>query len=99
MTSWQGWQTTRVLRRFLAMRATHAGWLGPGLRRDRGRRGIATSCRRLPAATGPGRQIIRHLDLGRRQGADSGQNGAWPWPVSDIKICVARRLRVPVTVT
>ena len=25
MTSWQGWQTTRVLRRFLAMRAAHAG--------------------------------------------------------------------------
>ena len=30
MTSWQGWQTTRVLRRFLVMRAAHAGWPGPG---------------------------------------------------------------------
>ena len=29
MASWQGWQTTRVLRRFLAMRAAHAGWFGP----------------------------------------------------------------------
>jgi hypothetical protein len=26
MASWQGWQTTRVLRRFLAMTAFHAGW-------------------------------------------------------------------------
>ena len=31
MTSWQGRQTTSVLRRFLAMRAAHAGWLGPGV--------------------------------------------------------------------
>jgi hypothetical protein len=31
MTSWQGWQTTSVLRRFLAMRAAHAGWLGSGV--------------------------------------------------------------------
>ena len=31
--------------------------------------------------------------------ASGGQNGAGPWPVSDIKICVARRRRVPVTVT
>jgi len=29
MVSWQGWQTTRVLRRFLAMRAAHGGWPGP----------------------------------------------------------------------
>jgi hypothetical protein len=32
MTSWQGWQTTRVLRRFLAIRAAHAGWPGPDWR-------------------------------------------------------------------
>jgi hypothetical protein len=31
MTSWQGWQTTSVLRRLLAMRAAHAGWPGPGV--------------------------------------------------------------------
>src|SRR5690348_14648753 len=30
MASWQGWQTTRVLRRFLAMSAAQAGWPGPG---------------------------------------------------------------------
>ena len=30
MVSWQGWQTTRVLRRILAMRAAQAGWAGPG---------------------------------------------------------------------
>ena len=26
ITSWQGWQTTRVLRRFLSMSAAHGGW-------------------------------------------------------------------------
>lgn len=31
MVSWQGWQTTRVLRRFRAMRAAHAGWPVPGV--------------------------------------------------------------------
>jgi hypothetical protein len=29
MASRQGWQTTRVLRRFVAMAAAHAGWPGP----------------------------------------------------------------------
>jgi hypothetical protein len=33
MTSWQGWQTTRVLRRFLAMSAAQMGWSGPGVPR------------------------------------------------------------------
>jgi integrase len=33
MTSWQGWQTTRVLRRFFAMSAAQAGWPGPGVPR------------------------------------------------------------------
>jgi hypothetical protein len=31
IVSWQGWQTTRVLRRFLVMRAAHGGRPGPGL--------------------------------------------------------------------
>jgi hypothetical protein len=29
MVSWQGWQTTRVLRRILAMSAAHGGWSAP----------------------------------------------------------------------
>ena len=34
MVSWQAWQTTRVLRRRLAMSATHAGCGRPGLLRS-----------------------------------------------------------------
>src|SRR5262250_2865726 len=33
MTSWQAAQTTRVLRRILAMTVAHLGWSGPGLPR------------------------------------------------------------------
>jgi hypothetical protein len=35
----------------------------------------------------------------RGHGKDHRQNGAGPLPASDIKICVARRRRVPVTET
>lgn len=31
MESWQEWQTTRVLRRFLIMTVAHVGWSAPGL--------------------------------------------------------------------
>jgi hypothetical protein len=56
---------------------------------------------RLPSSTRISRQIIRRIDRGRRVGAgkDSRQNGAGPRPASDIKVCVARTRRVPVTAT
>jgi integrase len=47
MTSWQGWQTTRVLRRFLAMSAAQMGWSGPGVPR-------LASLRTWCTITGPG---------------------------------------------
>jgi integrase len=60
MTSWQGWQTTRVLRRFLAMSAAQAGWPGPGVPR-------LASLRTWCTITVPGLPHSSHRRVRRRR--------------------------------